>query len=254
MIKLADYRNKYRNFKLERTDDGVLTVQFQTNGGPILWGLEPVEELGHLWADVNSDRANKVVIVTGTGAEFVVSMSVADGSWKIAEDWDRISSNVKRMMRNHLSVEVPMIAAVNGPARIHSEQALLCDIVIASTNADFQDSPHFNAGMVPGDGVQICYNHLLGSNRARYFMMMGEIIPAQKALELGLVSEVHAPDKLQARALEIARHLLKQPEMLRRYTRQVCVEPLRRLYADLLDHGLALEGLGAWSGLKPPGQ
>jgi enoyl-CoA hydratase/carnithine racemase len=252
MLKFADYRNKYRYCKLDRTDDGILTVEFHTNGGSILWGLDPVEQIGHLWADVNSDRANKVVIVTGAGPDFVKDMAVADGSWNVTEDWDRISSNVKRLQRNHLEIEVPMIAAVNGPARIHSEQALLCDIVIASSTADFQDAPHFNGGMVPGDGVQIVLNHLLGSNRARYFMMMGEIISAQKALELGLVNEVVAPDKLRARAMEVARHLLKQPEMLRRYTRQVGVEPLRRLYANLLDHGLALEGLGAWSGLKAP--
>jgi enoyl-CoA hydratase/carnithine racemase len=209
-----------------------------------------VEQLGHLWADIASDRDNKVVIVTGTGNEFVCNMAVSRDAWKGAEGWDRIASNVKRLMRNHLNVEVPMIAAVNGPARIHSEQALLCDIVIASDNADFQDAPHFNSGMVPGDGVQIAYNHLLGSNRARYFMFMGETLSAQRALELGLISEIHARDKLLGRAMEIARHILKQPEMLRRYTRQVSVEPLRRLYSGLLDHGLGLEGLGAWSGLS----
>lgn len=251
MIKLADYQNKYRFYKVNRTDDGVITVEFHTDGGPILWGLDPVEELGHLWGDIGADRDNKVVIVTGTGNEFVAKMAVAKGSWNRAEDWDRISSNVKRLMRNHLNIEVPMIAAVNGPATIHSEQALLCDIVIASTNATFQDSPHFNSGMVPGDGVQIIYNHLLGANRGRYFMFMGETFTAQQALERGLIGEVVSPDKLRGRAVEIARHILKQSEMVRRYTRQVSVEPVRRLYADLLDHGLALEGLGAWGGLQP---
>jgi enoyl-CoA hydratase/carnithine racemase len=250
MIKLSDYANRYKHYKVERTADGVLTVVFHSNGGPIVWGLEPVEELSFLWADVAADRENKVIIVTGTGSEFVSKMSVPSSSWSGAEGWDRIASNVKRMMRNHLNIEVPMIGAVNGEARIHSEQALLCDIVIAADTADFQDSPHFIGGMVPGDGVQIIYNHLLGSNRARYFFLTGQILSAHRALELGLVSEVVAGAQLMSRAMEHAREILRKPEMLRRYTRQVAIEPVRQLYAGLLDHGLALEGLGAWSGLS----
>jgi len=48
-----------------------------------------------------------------------------------------------------------MIAAVNGPALIHAELALLCDIVLASETAVFQDLPHFPSGLVPGDGVHV---------------------------------------------------------------------------------------------------
>jgi enoyl-CoA hydratase/carnithine racemase len=216
MIKLADYRNKYRFFRLDQTEDGVLTIMFHTNGGAVVWGLEPIEERGFLWADVGADRENKVVIVTGAGDEFIGSVAVASGAWKDAESWDKIASIVKRMMRNHLTIDVPMIAAVNGPALVHSEQALLCDIVIASDTAVFQDSPHFISGMVPGDGVQIMYNHLLGGNRGRYFLFMGEKFSAQAALDRGLISEVLSPEQLRNRAEEIARHILKQPELVRR--------------------------------------
>jgi len=244
MIKLADYQNKYRFYKLSRTDDGVLTVEFHTDGGPMVWGLEPVEELGYLWGDIGADRANKCVIVTGTGDEFIATMAVSTGM--SGEIWDQISFNVKRMFRNHLAIEVPMIAAVNGPALLHSEQALLCDIVIASTTAEFQDSPHFIAGLPPGDGVQVIYNHLLGPNRARYFHYMGQKLSAQEALDLGLVGEVLPPEKLRSRANEIAAHVMSQPEMIRRATRQVLVDPIRRAYAASMDHGLAHEGLAAW--------
>lgn len=244
MIKFADYQNKYRYYKLERTADGVITVAFHTNEGPMVWGLDQVEELGYLWGDLGSDRSNKVVIVTGTGDEFIAKMSVSTDL--SAEIWDQIAARVKRMFRNHLAIEIPMIAAVNGPAHLHSEQALLCDIVIASTTASFRDSPHFISGMVPGDGVQILYGHLLGANRARYFHFMDETISAQRALELGLVGEVVPPAKLRARATEIAQYLLKQPELVRRYTRLATIEPLRRLYSAYIDHGLGLEGLAAW--------
>lgn len=247
MIKLADYQQKYRYFKLDRTNDGILNIVFHTDGGPMLWGIEVVEALGYLWADVGNDRDNKVVVVTGTGSEFIAKMSVATGKMS-ADIWDRIASNVRRMHRNHLAIEVPMIAAVNGPALLHSEQALLCDIVIASSNAAFQDSPHFASGLIPGDGVQIIYNHLLGANRSRYFHYMNETLSAQRALELGLISEVLPPEKLRSRAIEIARHILKQPDIVRRYTRQVTIEPIRHLYSGYLEHGLAIEGLGAWGG------
>jgi enoyl-CoA hydratase/carnithine racemase len=248
MIKLSDYQSRYRFFRLARTDDGVLTVVFHTNGAPISWGLEPVEELGYLWADIGADRDNKAILVTGAGGEFIARMAVSSSARMSADAWDKIASDVRRAIRNHLSIEVPMIAAVNGPALFHSEQALLCDIVIASSNAEFQDAPHFTSGMVPGDGVQIIYNHLLGANRARYFHYMGEKLSAPRALELGLISEMHPPERLQSRAAEIARHVLKQPELVRRYTRQVTIEPIRRLYSGHLDHGLGVEGLGAWGG------
>jgi enoyl-CoA hydratase/carnithine racemase len=248
MIALAEYQTKYRFFKLDRTAQGVLTVTFHTDGGPLAWGLEPLEEIGHLWADVGSDRQNKVIIVTGTGTGFIPTMAVSSSARMSAEVWDKIASDVRRTLRNHLGIEVPMIAAVNGPARFHSEQALLCDIVIASSNTVFQDSPHFISGMVPGDGVQIIYNHLLGANRARYFLFMGHEIPANAALDLGMISEVHEPGALLDRATAIARHLLAQPELVRRYTRQVSIEPLRRLYGAYLEQGLGLEGLGAWGG------
>lgn len=248
MIELRDYQNRYPNFRLERDADGVLSVVFHTDGASLVWGIEPLAQLSYLWRDVGADRGNKVVVVSGSGEGFIPSMAVGGDARMTAEAWDTISSDVRRLIRGHLDIEVPMIAAVNGPARYHSEQALLCDIVIASENAEFQDGPHFNSGMVPGDGVQILYNHLLGANRARYFMFMGETIDARRALELGLISEIHSSRKLRDRAMEIARHILKQPELVRRYTRQASVEPLRRAYSGLLDHGLALEGLGAWGG------
>ena len=50
-----------------------------------------------------------------------------------------------------------MIAAVNGPALIHAELAVLCDIVLAAETAEFQDAPHFPMGLVPGDGVHVVW-------------------------------------------------------------------------------------------------
>ena len=61
----------------------------------------------------------------------------------------------RKVLMNILDIEVPMIAAVNGPARLHTEYILLSDIVLATPSTIFQDKPHFEIGVVPGDGVHL---------------------------------------------------------------------------------------------------
>ena len=84
---------------------------------------------------------------------------------------------------------------------------MLCDIVLASETAEFQDSAHFPTGLVPGDGMHIIYPLLLGPNRGRYFLLTGQIIAARQAHELGLVGEVLPKDRVLARAWELAEQL-----------------------------------------------
>ena len=69
--------------------------------------------------------------------------------------------------------------------------------------AVFQDLPHFPSGLVPGDGMHVVFPLLLGANRGRYFLLMGEKIDAKEAKHLGLVGEVLASDKLLARAWKL---------------------------------------------------
>ncbi|HTM79192.1 MAG TPA: enoyl-CoA hydratase-related protein, partial [Devosia sp.] len=109
--------------------------------------------------------------------------------------------------------------------------------------AAFQDSAHFMSNLVPGDGIFIVYSALLGINRARYFLLTGQIIDAARALELGLVSEVMPADRLMVRARELAADMVGKPPLLLRYTRQLFTAPLRRRMHDLLPYGLAMESL-----------
>ena len=108
--------------------------------------------------------------------------------FKTPREWEDLSYREgKRLIMNLLDIEVPMISAVNGPALIHAQFPVLCDIVLASENAVFQDATHFVNGNVPGDGVHVIWPLLLGTNRARYFMLTGRKLSAQEALELGVV-------------------------------------------------------------------
>jgi enoyl-CoA hydratase/carnithine racemase len=145
---------------------------------------------------------------------------------------------------NLLDIEAPIIAAVNGPAYRHTELPLLSDIVLCSEDSSFEDSAHFAVGdLVPGDGVNIMYTLLLGLNRARYLMLTGQQLSADKALEWGLVAEVLPRDRLMPRALELAEQLAAKPPLLLRYTRVLFTQQIKRHMLNDLGYGLALEGL-----------
>ena len=119
----------------------------------------------------------------------------------------------------------------------------MCDVVLASETAAFQDSAHFVGGLVPGDGMHIVFPLVMGFNRGRYFLLTGQKISAQEAKDYGVVNEVLPPERLLPRAWEIARQIMQQPELNRRYTRILLTEVLRRQINELLPYGLALEGL-----------
>ena len=110
--------------------------------------------------------------------------------------WNRIYTNGKRLLSALLDIEVPVVAAINGPASVHAELALLSDIVIASDDSYLQDAPHFRYGTVPGDGVQAIWPLLLGPNRGRFFLLTGQRISAIEAQQLGVVAEVHPRSEL----------------------------------------------------------
>jgi enoyl-CoA hydratase/carnithine racemase len=121
---------------------------------------------------------------------------------------------------------------------------LLADIVLAADTAAFQDSAHFPGGLVPGDGVHVVYPMLLGVNRARYFLLTGQVIHAAQAKELGLVAEVLPPDQVLPRAWELARMIAARPEVLVRHTRAILVESIKRQLQEYLPLGLYNECLG----------
>ena len=253
MRRLEDYRDRYEHVRLQRTDEGVLTMTLHTKGGPLIWGSGPHEELGYCFADVAADLANQVVIMTGSGDQFIDAMEFPAVDRVAPSRYAQLYTDASRLLNALLSIEVPVIGAINGPARVHAELGVLSDIVIASDDAVFQDAPHFPSGLVPGDGVHVVWPLLLGPNRGRYFLLTGEEICAVEALRLGVVSEVVPRDALLPRAQALAALLLKQPALTRRYARALLTRRIQRQLFDELGFGLALEGM-AWSEFNPAGR
>src|SRR2546425_4777525 len=142
-------------------------------------------------------------------------------------------------------VESPMIAALNGPVLLHSEYALLTDIIRATPERVSQDKPHFDFGIVPGDGVNLLWPEVIGSIRGRYFILTRQVLDALTAKAWGVVNEIVPADRLLARAHEIADTIAALPPLTSRYTPIALPPKMRRTIAEGSGYSLALEGISA---------
>lgn len=244
-----DYQHLYPSVRMLRRD-GILQLTLHSNGDSLAWGGQTKPELTAALADVGNDAENKVIILTGTGESFIrpgfqerprsAQQPLNPQRWG-----NKNHPEGKKLLANHLDIPVPMIAAVNGPATIHGEIALLCDIVLAAEQATFQDSQHFPKGILPGDGAHIVWPMLLGMNRARYFLLTGQTIGAEEALRLGLVNEIVPREQLMERAWSLAEEIARHPPLTVRLFRETMLQSYKRKMVDDLGYGLALEGLAA---------
>jgi enoyl-CoA hydratase/carnithine racemase len=245
------YRARYKHIAMRRID-GVLEMRLHTEGGPLVWGGAPHEELSYAFYDVARDRDNRSVILTGTGETFCVPVGHGepDDAQRVKPrtartKWDPLYSDARHLLTNLMNIEVPVIAAINGPVSVHADLPLLCDIVLAADTATIQDAQHFTNLLVPGDGIHVIWPMLIGPNRARYFLLTAQVLSAAEAHQLGLVGEVLRSQDLEARAWEIARGIAAKPATLVRGTRAVLTQNIKRALLNDLSYGLAVEGLAA---------
>jgi enoyl-CoA hydratase/carnithine racemase len=241
------YAKQFEHVQMRR-EGGILEVRLHSQGGPLQWGSKPHGELARVFREIALDKENHVMILTGTGDTFsgprASEAPVEPGLHsRSARSWEHLHADGMELMDSLLSIQALVIAAVNGPALRHCELALLSDIVLASENAEFQDSGHFPTGLTPGDGINVATPVIMGLTRSRYFHLTGQILGAKKAQEWGLVNEVVARDALMGRAWELARELTKQKPMVMRHTRLLNTHEMRRRMLEMVGYGLALEGL-----------
>jgi enoyl-CoA hydratase/carnithine racemase len=245
MSKFEIYKNTFANARLTRSESGVLEIALHTEGGKLVFNGHTHEQFVDLFHAVGSDPDNRVVILTGSGDAFMDAISPDGFDFFSPLGYDKIFREGKKVLMNILDIEVPLIAALNGPVLLHSEYALLADIVLATPETVFQDKPHFDFGIVPGDGVNLLWPEVIGSIRGRYFILNRQLLDAATAKEWGAVNEVVPSDELLARAHEIAEGIAALPPLTSRYTRIALTQKLRRIVDEGAGYGLALEGISA---------
>jgi enoyl-CoA hydratase/carnithine racemase len=246
-VKFDEYAHSFEHAVLTR-EGGVLEVALHSSGDSLVWGTGVHEELPEIFRAIASDAENRVLILTGAGDAFC---RAADESLmslgRTPEGWAHIQREGAEILNTLLGVGIPVIGAVNGPASIHAELAVLSDVVIAAEHAYFQDAAHIKFDVVPGDGVQVIWQRLLGPNRGRAFLLTAQKISAEDALGLGVVAEVVPADQLLPRAREVARTLASKSDLTLRHTREVLIEDTRAAIRADLARGFALEGLAMLS-------
>src|SRR5256886_12183681 len=229
MAKFDTYREAFPNARLSREPNGVLEVALHTDGGKLLSNGHTHEQFVHLFHAIGEDNHNRVVILTVSGDAFMDAISPEGFDFFSPQGYDKILREGRKVLSTILDVEAPMIAALNGPVLLHSEYALLTDIILATPETVFQDKPHFDFGIVPGDGVNLLWPEVIGSIRGRYFILTRQVLDAQTAKAWGVVNEIVPADRLLARAHDIAGVLAAAPPLTRHYTRIALTQKIRRI-------------------------
>ena len=241
-----DYIAAYRSLKLTRDADGVLVVEFHSKGGPFRFTAQDHTEFVDAFYRIARDRANKIVILTGAGGDFIPEIDFSSfGNVADPGVWNQVHDEGVQLLENIANIRVPVIAAVEGRAHVHSEYALLANVIVAAEGATFHDIPHFAGGIVPGDGIFTMWSYRAGAGRAESFLLNPQQITAQTAHDWGVVAEVVPNGTALARARELAKLYLQAPEVTRRNTRVHFIQPLKERIVREVGYGLSLEGASA---------
>jgi enoyl-CoA hydratase/carnithine racemase len=247
----ADYFAAYHSLRLTRDASGVLIAEFHSNGGPFIMSAQAHTEFVDAFYRVGQDRANKIVILTGAGGEFIT-----DVDWSSFGDvadpgvWSQVHDEGVQVLENIANIRVPVIAAIEGRAHVHSDYALLASVIVAAEGGTFQDVAHFAAGVAPGDGIFTTWSYRAGAGRAEAFLLNPQPLAARTAYEWGVVAEVVPNGKALSRARELAELYLKAPEVTRRNTRIHFIQPLKERIVREVGYGLSLEGASSAALMK----
>ncbi|HEY1926064.1 MAG TPA: enoyl-CoA hydratase/isomerase family protein [Caulobacteraceae bacterium] len=239
----SDYFTSYQHLNLSRDDKGVLIAEFHNNGGSYVMNAQGHTEFVDAFHNIGQDRANKIVIMTGAGGDFI-----GDVEWTSFGDvsdpgvWSRIHDEGVQVLQNIADIRVPVIAAIEGRAHVHSDYALLANVIVAAEGATFEDVAHYGVGVTPGDGIFTTWSYRAGPGRAEAFLLDPRPLAARTALEWGVVAEVTRNGQAVARARELADLYLRAPEVTRRNTRIHFIQPLKERIVREVGYGLSLEG------------
>lgn len=241
-----------------RRDEGdgivVLTLNQPEIRNPI---SEPatIEALVHHVSTADADPATRVMILTGAGKAFSTGGNInamkEGGGLRAAlpaATRNNYRQGIQRLPLLFDALEVPVIAAVNGPAiGAGCDLACMCDIRLAGESAKFAES-FVKLGIVPGDGGAWLLPRIVGASRAAELSFTGDTIDAAEALACGLVSRVVADAGLLDEALALARRIAANPPYAVRMTKRLLREGRQASLGALLEMSAAYQALAHATG------
>ena len=203
---------------------------------------------------INDNREVRCAILTGEGRAFsaggdVKAMKAREGAFsgnpvKVRDGYRR---NIHRLVKALYNLEVPLIAAVNGPAiGLGCDVACMCDIRIAADTARFGVT-FLKLGIIPGDGGAWLLPRQVGMSKAAELLFTGDIVDAATAKEIGLVSYVTAPDQLMAEARKLADRIAVQPPHALRIAKSLLRKGQEASYDVMMELSAASQGLSHWT-------
>lgn len=215
-----------------------------------LTGTALIDDIVAVAEWINRADEVSVLVVTGAGSAFSAGGNVKDMAERggdfagdVAEVATRYRRGIQRIPLALQQVEVPIIAAVNGPAiGAGFDLANMADIRIVSTQAKFGET-FLNLGIIPGDGGAWFMQRLIGYQRAFELTLSGRIIGAAEAVEIGIALEAVEPDRLLARAHELAARFASQPPKALRLSKRLMKMAQRMELKDFLDLCAAFQGM-----------
>ena len=212
--------------------------------------IEIIEEIESVCRMVNNDMSINVLIITAADPAFSAGGNVKDMAEKKgmfggtpAQLMENYRKNIQRIPLAVHEIEVPTIAAVNGPAiGAGCDLGLMCDMRIASERAKFGET-FLSVGLIPGDGGAYFLPRAVGMARACEMTFTGEIVDAKKAFDIGLVNDVVPHDTLIDCAMALAEKIAnKPPEALRMAKRLLYAGQIVSL-RQLLDQSAGFQAL-----------
>ncbi|GAA5315668.1 MAG: crotonase/enoyl-CoA hydratase family protein [Candidatus Pelagadaptatus aseana] len=199
---------------------------------------------------INGNKDVSALVITGEGSAFSAGGNVKDMAERkgdfggtVEEVSEHYRRGIQRMPLAMSKLEVPAIAAINGPAiGAGFDLTNMCDIRIASSKAKFGET-FVNLGIIPGDGGAWFLQRLIGYQKAAELTLTGRIIDADEAKQLGIVLEITEPDNLLARAQHLAGEMASKPPHAVRMTKRLMKMAQRQELPDFLDLCAAFQGM-----------
>lgn len=190
--------------------------------------IDFVDEFENTLKQLSQDDDVRCLIITGAGSAFSSGGNIKhmqDKEGMFAGSANDIRENyanvIQRIPKALYELDIPTIAAVNGPAvGAGCDLALYCDMRIASTRARFAES-FIKVGLIPGDGGAWILPKIAGFGRAAEMAFTGDAISAQQAFDWGMINELVEPDELMNAALGLAQRIVVNPPQALKATKQL---------------------------------